>query len=110
VELRRTLATDGGLGPEELGLHLAVALRDGVWGQGFPAPVFDDVFTVADQRIVGARHSRLALARGRERYAGILFNHADPLPETIRAAYRPDANEWNGATGLQLVIEHWEPG
>ena len=110
AELQRTLATDGGLGPDELGLDLAVALRDEVWGQGFPAPVFDDVFTVADQRIVGGKHSRLSLARGRERYAGILFNHTDPLPATIRAAYRPDANEWNGATGLQLVIEHFEPG
>ena len=110
ADLRRTLATDGGLEAEELDLDLAVALRGEVWGQGFPAPVFDDIFTVADQRIVGGRHSRLALGRGRERYAGILFNHADPLPKTIRAAYRPDANEWNGATDLQLVIEHWEAG
>ena len=110
ADLQRTLATDGGLEPEELDLDLAVALRNEVWGQGFPAPVFDDLFTVADQRIVGGKHSRLALARGRERYAGILFNHADPLPATIRAAYRPDANEWNGATALQLVIEHFEPG
>jgi len=66
------------------------------------------VFAVADQRIVGGKHSRLVLARGHARYAGILFNHVDPLPATIRAAYRPDANEWNGATALQLVIEHVE--
>ena len=108
ADLQRTLATDGGLAPEELDLDLAVALRDQVWGQGFPAPVFDDVFAVADQRIVGGKHSRLVLARGHARYAGILFNHVDPLPATIRAAYRPDANEWNGATALQLVIEHVE--
>ncbi len=109
ADLQRTLATDGGLETGELDLDLALALRDEVWGQGFPAPVFDDVFTVVEQRIVGGRHSRLSLARGRERYAGILYNHTGPLSENIRAAYRPDANEWNGATGLQLVIEHFEP-
>jgi single-stranded-DNA-specific exonuclease len=110
ADLQRTLATDGGLLPQEICLDLAVALRDEVWGQGFPAPVFDDVFAVAEQRIVGTRHSRLTLARGNARYAGILFNHADPLPKTIRAAYRPDVNEWNGASELQLVVEYWEPG
>ena len=109
ADLRRTLATDGGLAPQELCLDLAAALRNEVWGQGFPAPVFDDVFAVAEQRIVGAKHSRLALVRGNARYAGILFNNVDPLPKTIRAAYRPDVNEWNGTSELQLVIEHWEP-
>ncbi len=88
-------------------------LRDEVWGQGFPAPVFDDVFAVADQRIVGGRHSRLTLERdaprGKVRFQAMLFNHSEPLPATIRAAYRPDVNEWNGTAALQLVIEHWQP-
>ncbi len=113
AQLRRTLETDGPLAPGELDLALAEALRREVWGQGFPAPVFDDVFAVADQRIVGGRHSRLALAgpgdSGKLRYPAILFNHAEPLPGAIRAAYRPDVNEWNGTTSLQLVIEHWQP-
>jgi len=60
-QLRRTLESDGTLGPGELDLDLAEVLRQEVWGQGFPAPVFDDTFAVAEQRIVGARHSRLAL-------------------------------------------------
>ena len=45
---------------------------------------------------------------GPGRFAAILFNHADPLPATIRAVYRPDPNEWNGTVALQLVIQHWE--
>ncbi len=113
AQLARIRESDGGLESSELTLELAQALAAEVWGQGFPSPVFDDVFEVSDQRIVGGRHSRLVLRRpGPEidaGYAAILFNHADPLPATIRAVYRPDPNEWNGTVALQLVVEHWEP-
>ena len=70
--------------------------------------MFDAVFTVLDQRIVGQSHSKLALARGAERFDAILFRHTDPLPPSIRAAYRPEVNEWNGPASLQLVIEYWQ--
>ena len=54
--------------------------------------------------------SKLVLERrGAGRFAAILFNHAEPLPPTIRAVYRPDPNEWNGTVALQLVVVHWEP-
>jgi single-stranded-DNA-specific exonuclease len=113
VDLARIQSSDGGLEPAEVTLDLAHALAQEVWGQGFPAPMFDDVFAVTDQRIVAGRHSKLVLERGAGgpslRFAAILFNHADPLPASIRAVYRPDPNEWNGTIALQLVIEHWEP-
>ena len=113
AQLQRTLESDGVLAPGELDFKLAEVLRGEVWGQDFPAPVFDDTFAVVDQRIVGGRHSRLLLLRpgeqGPVRYPAILFNHADPLPASIRAAYRPDVNEWNGTASLQLVIEYWQP-
>ena len=110
AHLARTQETDGGLEPADVTLELAHALSGEVWGQGFPAPAFDDVFDVADQRIVGGKHSKLVLERrGAGRFAAILFNHAEPLPPTIRAVYRPDPNEWNGTVALQLVVVHWEP-
>ena len=113
AQLARTQESDGGLEPSALTLELAQALAGEVWGQGFPAPAFDDVFDVADQRIVGGRHSKLVLLRpgagDAGRFAAILFNHADPLPATIRAIYRPDPNEWNGKVALQLLVVHWEP-
>ena len=109
ADLARTLDSDGGLAPGELDVELAAALRAEVWGQGFPAPVFDDTFSVLAQRTVGEHHSKLALARGTERFDAILFRHADPLPRSIRAAYRPDVNEWRGQVSLQLVIEYWQP-
>ena len=60
-------------------------------------------------RIVGGKHSRIGLARGDERFDAILFNHAEPLPSRIRAAYRPEVNEWQGRLSLQLTVEHWLP-
>jgi len=113
AQLARIRESDGVLTASELTLELAQTLSRGVWGQGFPTPVWDDVFEVADQRVVGGRHSKLVLRRpgtGVDAgYAAMLFNHADPLPATIRAVYRPDSNEWNGTVALQLVVEHWEP-
>ena len=112
-DLARIQSSDGGLEPSEVTLDLAQAVAGGVWGQGFPAPTFDDVFAVTDQRTVAGKHSKLVLERSAGgaslRFAAILFNHADPLPASIRAVYRPDANDWNGTIALQLVIEHWEP-
>jgi single-stranded-DNA-specific exonuclease len=109
AQLARILESDGSLAGAELSVELATAIADEVWGQGFPAPVFDDLFSVLDQRVVGGAHSKLTLARGDERYDAILFRHADPLPASIRAAYRPDLNDWNGVASLQLVVEYWQP-
>ena len=109
ADLARRLDSDGGSAPGELDVELAAVLRDEVWGQGFPTPVFDDTFFVVEQRTVGGQHSKLALARGNERFDAILFRHVDPLPRSIRAAYRPDVNEWRGEAALELVIEYWQP-
>ena len=108
ADLARTIDSDGALAQGELGVELAAALRTQVWGQGFPAPVFDDTFSVLAQRTVGGGHSKLSLARGGERFDAILFRHADALPPSIHAAYRPEINEWRGESSLELVIEYWQ--
>jgi single-stranded-DNA-specific exonuclease len=109
AQLQRTLQSDGELAAGELSLDLAATLGGEVWGQGFPAPVFDGTFTVREQRIVGGKHLRLTFSGGGVTRAAILFNCDQPLPGAIRAAYRPEVNEWNGASSLQLVIVLWEP-
>jgi single-stranded-DNA-specific exonuclease len=109
ADLRRLCETDGALAPGELTLDLASRLASPVWGQGFPAPTFDDRFEVVDQRTVGGSHSRLRLRRGNETFDGMLFGHTDPLPRAIRAAYRPDVNTFQQLASLQLVIVNWQP-
>ena len=109
AQLHRTHESDGELPRGGLTLELAARLREQVWGQGMPAPAFDDTFDVRETRVVGGRHLRLGLERRGERFDAILFNSTEPLPARIRAAFRPEVNEWQGNASLQLTIEHWLP-
>jgi single-stranded-DNA-specific exonuclease len=74
-----------------------------------PAPSFDDTFAVEAAQIVGGKHLRLTLARPDGHYEAMLFQYAGSLPARIRAAFRPEVNDWQGLRTLQLTIEHWEP-
>ncbi|MEO8738350.1 MAG: single-stranded-DNA-specific exonuclease RecJ, partial [Casimicrobiaceae bacterium] len=85
--LQRTIETDGELDAGDLTLKLAQDLGVGVWGQGFPAPTFEGVFMVAEQRRVGDKHTRLVLISGRRRLDAIVFNECGPFPAVIRAVY-----------------------
>jgi single-stranded-DNA-specific exonuclease len=106
--LSQALETDGELGPDELTLGLADELRDQVWGQGFPAPLFDGEFKVMEQRAVGGEHVRAVLAKSGRRVEAIAFRAEGPLPIMLRAVYRPDRNLYQGLSSLQLVLEHWQ--
>jgi single-stranded-DNA-specific exonuclease len=104
-ELQRTLVTDGTLEAGYRGLETARLLAAEIWGQGFPAPVFADVFEVDSQKLLKDKHLKLALRQGKTRFEAIRFNSAEPAPERIEAAYRLDINEWNGLASVQLLIE-----
>jgi single-stranded-DNA-specific exonuclease len=109
ADLERVVETDGTLGAGELSLDLAQRIAATAWGQGFPAPAFDDRFDVMDSRVVGGAHTRLTLARGGERFNAIAFRQTDALPRRLRAVFRPEIDTWGGTEALQLVLAHWEP-
>jgi single-stranded-DNA-specific exonuclease len=106
-ELRRTLETDGELGASELTMALARDIGAEVWGQGFPAPLFEGEFGVVEQRLVGAKHLRLTLAGPASRLEALIFDEAGPVAERIHATYRPEINRFQGLESLQLVIDSW---
>ncbi len=108
ADLEREIETDGSLPVEHATLDAAHALREGIWGQGFPEPRFLDLFEIVQQRVVGERHLKLRLRRDGKIFEGILFGHNEPLPEAIRAVYRFSINEYNGVTSTQLMLDHWE--
>jgi single-stranded-DNA-specific exonuclease len=106
------LLSDGALESRELSLELASLLQvSGPWGQQFLEPVFDNVFEVLDQRLVGQNHLKLTLAHcdGGDPIDAIAFqvdlkqwpNHR---ARYIHAAYRLDINTYNNRTKLQLVV------
>ncbi len=82
-----------------------------MWGQGFPQPLFEGEFKVQSQRVVGEKHLKLTLrqsATDSTIHEAMRFLSTGPMPERIHAVYKLALNEYNGATTLQLIIEHWE--
>ena len=109
ADLKRVIETDGSLQAELCRFETAQTLEEQVWGQGFPAPQFCDVFEVVQQRVVGEKHLKLTLARDAQRFEAMLFSHAATLPPRIEAVYRLSVNEYNGTRSLQLILAHWTP-
>ncbi|HMM66522.1 MAG TPA: single-stranded-DNA-specific exonuclease RecJ [Dokdonella sp.] len=106
--------TDGPLEPADFTLSLARELRYAMpWGQGFAEPLFDNHFTLASWRIVGANHWRLQLqVDGLERpLEAMYFNAAAGArpPSRLRGVYQLDVNEWNGRESLRLILRHIAP-
>ncbi|WP_374359962.1 single-stranded-DNA-specific exonuclease RecJ [Pseudoduganella danionis] len=107
-QLERVVETDGPLEDAYFSTDF-IALMDGqVWGQGFAPPVFCDDFRVVSQRILKERHLKLLLEKNGARYDAIWFGHTDALGERAKVAFRLDANEYNGVTKVQLLVEHAE--
>lgn len=106
ADLAQTIEVDGELQAGEMTCEFAQLLREHVWGQGFPEPRFAGRFRVERQRVVGEKHLKLALSLGGQRFYGIRFGSADAVPDEVRVVYRLDVNEYQGASSLQLVIEH----
>jgi single-stranded-DNA-specific exonuclease len=105
---QRTIATDGELAPADLAFSLVEAVEGLVWGQGFPPPLFANVFEVIEQRLVKDRHLKLGLDLDGRRINGIFFRRTDPLPRRARLAYRPAIDEYGGQRRLTLIVEQCE--
>lgn len=103
--------TDGELSAADLSLVTAELLAAaGPWGQQFPEPAFEGVFTVLEQRIVGEKHLKLTLQCERTKIDAIAFNvdltqWPAPSVTEIGAIYRLDINEFRGDRKSQLIIE-----
>ena len=112
------IETDGELTVEEIALDTAHALRGGgPWGQAFPEPSFDGVFSVRSARVVADRHLKMWLEfpRSGRSFDAIAFNHIEEesaftLPEgSLQLVYRLDINEFQGERRLQLLVDHLLP-
>ena len=108
--------TDGEIPGPDIGLDVARGIRDAApWGSGFPEPVFDGVFEVADERVVGGRHAKLKLLpRGADRPVdAIAFNREPPIATNgrgeVEAAYRLVVNAFRNNERAELVVEEIGP-
>ncbi|HTD06711.1 single-stranded-DNA-specific exonuclease RecJ [Undibacterium sp.] len=107
-QLERIVETDGPLEDAYYTTDFISLLDSQVWGQGFAPPIFCDEFKLISQRVLKERHLKLLLERNGQRYDAIWFGHTDTLADKVRVAFRLDANEYNGVTRVQLMVEHVE--
>jgi len=108
ADLTRIMETDGALKREDYSVEMARSLEQQVWGQGFPQPLFDGVFKVDSQRIVGEKHLKLKLSAATGAFDAIHFFSTEAMPSSIRAVYSLNINEYNGKVTLQLIVRHWQ--
>jgi single-stranded-DNA-specific exonuclease len=110
-QLERVYATDGAYAAPQVLVADVHALQQAVWGQGFPAPQFDEVVELLEQKIVGAKHSKLRVTRnGAPPVTALLWNYIDPLPKRIHVVYRWNVNAFNGNESAEMMIEAWAAG
>lgn len=113
-QLHNCLLSDGELAQNEITLEVAEVLREaGPWGQSFPEPLFDGVFQILEQRLVGNKHLKMVLGWGTLVIDAIAFNvDINQWPShrctQVYIVYRMDVNEFRSKRSVQLVVEHLE--
>jgi single-stranded-DNA-specific exonuclease len=115
-DLQSIILSDGELTIDQLSLDFAEQLREaGPWGQNFPEPLFDDTFTLVQQRIVGEKHLKLVVEKnsvqGKQVFDGIAFNidvkaWPNNQAKQVHLSYRLDINEFRGKRTVQLMVEN----
>ncbi|HQS58714.1 MAG: single-stranded-DNA-specific exonuclease RecJ [Gallionellales bacterium 35-53-114] len=108
ADLTKIIETDGALESVDFSVEMARNIEQQVWGQGFPQPLFDGIFKVESQRVVGEKHLKLKLSSAAGTFEAIHFFCADRMPASIRAVYSLNINEYNGKVSLQLMVKHWQ--
>jgi single-stranded-DNA-specific exonuclease len=110
--LQNILLTDGELPSQFFNLEFAEQLREaGPWGQHFLEPVFDDVFVLLQQRIVGDKHLKLMVEKNGVAFDAIAFNvdikaWPNSQAKKVHLAFKLDINEFRGKRNIQLMVEH----
>ena len=110
-DLTGVILSDGALAEHDLTLEFAEKISAaGPWGQNFSEPLFDDEFTLIQQRIVGEKHLKIVVQKGQQVFDAIAFNidvKAWPNANAakVHLAYRLDINEFRGKRTLQLMVE-----
>jgi single-stranded-DNA-specific exonuclease len=103
--LQRTLQHDGPLDLQWFNPPTAQLLDTQVWGSGFEAPLFCDRVDVLQQTLLKDKHLKLRVRHAGEVRDAIWFQRTEPLPQSVKLAFRMQLDEWNGRQRVQMVVE-----
>jgi single-stranded-DNA-specific exonuclease len=109
--LQAECLSDGPLQLHEFSRELAEDIRlAGPWGQGFPEPIFDNVFHVTQWKILAERHIKYSLRLDGTDFiiSGIHFGayQGDEPPARLHAAYQLELDDFRGRRDIQILIRH----
>lgn len=115
-DLQDVIHTDGALAAQDFNMQLAELIKYAEpWGQGFPEPMFNNVFTVTEWRIVGQKHLKMKLQPEQSDLTidAIAFNTTEEQlgsnTDRIMAVYKLDVNIFRNNKSLQLLVDYLEP-
>jgi len=107
-DLAHVTVTDGPISLSYLTPDFVRKINESIWGQGFPAPMFSDEFSVSEQRLMKDRHLKMKItdADGMEMVA-IQFNNTNFLNESkpVKMAFRTSLNEFQGRIKVDVIVE-----
>jgi single-stranded-DNA-specific exonuclease len=87
--------------------------RSGPWGQGFPAPMFQNTFSILDVSVLKEKHLRLDLEDERDGsfVKGIFFSSPilENFPTRAKITFELSVNIWKQYRNPQLMIRYLEP-
>jgi len=109
---KEEILTDGALEQNYYRLDTAQELAQAIpWGQGFPAPVFDDEFEIVGRRELKQAHLKLQLRPSGQLSVidAIAFNvdmeRWPAIGGKAHLLYQLSINEYNGVRSLQLIVQ-----
>lgn len=114
LPMQNLILSDGMLGSEEINIDNASLIKLAVpWGQTFEEPLFDGVFQMRSQRIVGKNHLKMVVSLDGTEFDAIAFNidlESWPNAKTrqVKLAYKLDINEFRGQISVQLLVQALE--
>lgn len=105
-ELFNTKEVDIDLPGKYITLESAETIKKGIWGAGFPAPLFMSEFSIVEQRILKEAHLKLVVEKDGMIYEGIWFNQKTQLEQdSVKLIYILDINEYRNNKKVQLLIQ-----
>lgn len=112
--LEAVIYSDGELTPDQMTIEFCNYLEHcGPWGQAFQKPLFDGVFEVKNQRVLGGKHIKFELydVRNGDVHEAMWFFgfKGQDIPTRFLAAYELNISRYMGRDSLQLLIRYIEP-
>lgn len=105
-ELKNQKDIDIDLETKYINIETADLIKDEIWGQGFPAPLFSGKFNLVDQKILKDAHLKVTLERDNIQYEGMWFFKSDLLDKgTHNFVYSLGINDFRDKKTVQIMIE-----